>query len=177
MPLSSEPVTSLSNKSSSLQSFKPEKNSMPLQLELVTSLSNKSPSIQPFLLTSLEEHDPFQIFLTRTSSMKWGIVAVPSHWSHAQHAIQSLRSRCFVTSHFKTCGRVFSNQRRIYGDNEDLTSYWKTYSHKRRKASHWIWLGVWLVLSLRSRCFVMSHFKTRGRVFSNQRRIDGDPEW
>ena len=79
MPLSSEPVTSLSNKLSSLQSFKPEKNSMPLQLELVTSLSNKSPSIQPFLLTSLEEHDPFQIFLTRTSSMKWGIVAVPSH--------------------------------------------------------------------------------------------------
>ena len=44
--------------------FEPESTLDPMQLssELVTSLSNKSSLIQPFMLTSPDKYDPSQVF-------------------------------------------------------------------------------------------------------------------
>ena len=99
--------------------------------EFVTLSSTKSSSIQSFMLISTDEYDPIQVFLLRTSPMKWAFVLVHSYQSHDQHLVQSLRSRCFVMSQFITRGQVFSNHRRIERDNEDPTSYWKTYLRRR----------------------------------------------
>jgi len=55
-------------------------------------------------------YDFFQVFLTRLSYKKWGFAVVHSYQNNDQRPIQPLHSRFFVISHFKTRGRLFSNQ-------------------------------------------------------------------
>ena len=136
MPLPSEFITSLFNKSSLFHPFKLEVklDPVPLQLELITFLSNKSSSKQPFMLTSPDEYNPFQAFLTRTSLIKWRFITVHSYRCHGQHSSQSLRLRFFVMLRFKSCGRVFSNQERIDEDIKDPAAIGRPIRAEERKS-------------------------------------------
>ena len=62
-----------------------EVNHIPLPSDLVTSLSNKSSLIQPFILTLPTEYDPFQVLLVRTSHINWGFAAVYNYRIHDEH--------------------------------------------------------------------------------------------
>ena len=139
-------------------SLKTEFDPMPLHSELVTSLSNKS-SIQPsepegqldlmplqsvghFLVQQIFDSAfhvdivgrvwSFSRLLTRTSYKKWKIVAVQSYRSQTTSNL-IFAFKIFRDVAFKTRGgRVFSKQGRIDRDINDMT--WKTCSHRKQKA-------------------------------------------